>query len=155
MSHSGHGDMPTLTLQELVREVERDGGRGLYLRWSRGPKSDGVGTMRHRSRDALTGVPLPGLSASPLLIEPWWAGRSVTVWVARRVSDYQHLHRGQRSRPWLLEGQEVGRGPDNEPLVNCVKAIGWISEDSVAECERIINRAGGSDDWGPLDRGSS
>ena len=39
------------------------------------------------------GVPraLPGLSASPLAVEPWWGDRPLGLWIARRLYDYSHL----------------------------------------------------------------
>jgi hypothetical protein len=56
----------------------------LYVRWSRGPavdlSDDGSGAAS--SRDSLTGVPLPGLSANPLAVEPWWDGRCGCGWPA-------------------------------------------------------------------------
>ena len=52
--------MPTAeTLDELTELAQRHA--QLFVRWSRGPAADVTGT----SSDDLTGVPLPGLSASP------------------------------------------------------------------------------------------
>jgi hypothetical protein len=150
--------LPTIGLDDLVREVaEAPAGEGLYLRWSRGPGHDRVGQADQRSRDGLTGLELPGLSASPLRVEDWWGDRPLRLWVARRVSDYRHLRedRGPGVRPWLLRGEETGRGPDNEPLVVCTSALAWISLDAVRECNRIVDQASGADDWGPLARGDS
>jgi hypothetical protein len=87
--------MPTVDdLDDLTRLVSEAGDRdGLYVRWSAGPvvdlRQDDLG--RGVSRDALTGVPLPGLSANPLAVEPWWEGRPLRLWVARKLYDYQHL----------------------------------------------------------------
>jgi hypothetical protein len=150
--------LPTIGLDDLVREVaEAPAGEGLYLRWSRGPGHDRVGQADQRSRDGLTGLELPGLSGSPLRVEDWWGDRPLRLWVARRVSDYRHLRedRGPGVRPWLLRGEETGRGPDNEPLVVCTSALAWISLDAVRECNRIVDQASGADDWGPLARGDS
>ena len=82
-------DLPTVhDLDELAALVDRAGpGDELYLRWSKGPDADG----EQASRDALTGITLPGLSANPLRVEPWWGGRSLRLWVARRLYDYWHL----------------------------------------------------------------
>lgn len=55
------------SLCELARLV--DGEEELYVRWSEGPGADSNGP----SRDDLTGVELPGLSAPPLAPEPWRA----------------------------------------------------------------------------------
>jgi hypothetical protein len=139
--------MPTLdSLDELV---ERTGsGEGLFIRWSRGPQDDDDKT----SKDELTGVDLPGLSANPLRVEPWWHGRPMRTWIARRLYDYRHLagQRGPDVRPWLLEGREVGRGPDNEPLVECLRAIAWLSAELVDEATKEIDAQPA--DWGSLDR---
>ncbi|MFF5970675.1 DUF6098 family protein [Streptomyces sp. NPDC012769] len=123
--------------------------RGLYVRWSLGPDVDLAGT---RSRDGLTGVELPGLSANALDVEEWWGDRSLRTWAARRLYDYSHLPRVRdgRVRPWLLRGREAGRGPDNEPLVRDVRPLGWVAEEVIAQAEREIARQTGA--WGPLDR---
>ncbi len=134
------------TLEELAELVgDRD---DLYVRWSRGPDVDACRT----SRDELSGVPLPGLSASALGVEPWWEDRDRSVWVARRLYDYRHL-RERRSgpiRPWALEGRLCGRGPDNEPLVTDVRPVAWIDESLIREARERIEQLNG--DWGSLDR---
>ncbi len=153
---AGEG-LPTIgSLAELAELVDRHGsGDDLYIRWSQGPQVDldGTGDVQ-TSRDALTGVALPGLSASPLAVEPWWDDRSTRVWVARRLYDYRHLRelRGPGVRPWVLVGSETGRGPDNEPLVSCREPVAWIAEEALAECERTVLGLG-PHDWGPLNRG--
>ncbi len=137
-------------LAALADLVEReDRGAELYVRWSRGPDVD----AEQCSRDALTGVPLPGLSANPLRVEPWWGDRSVRLWVARRLYDYRHLRdlHGPGVRPWVLVGQPCGRGPDNEPLVRCRRPVAWISDAALGECEKAVEGQG-SAEWGPLDR---
>ncbi|MFJ6940760.1 DUF6098 family protein [Streptomyces sp. NPDC101132] len=135
------------SLDELVGLLAA--GRGLYVRWSMGPAVD-LPTVS--SRDDLTGVALPGLSASLLDAEPWWGDRPLRTWVARRLYDYAHLPRvrDRRVRPWLLRGTETGRGPDNEPLVRDVEPLGWIDERVIDEAVREVARHNG--DWGPLDR---
>lgn len=148
--------LPTIkSLTELAALVEQhgDGGR-LYVRWSKGPDVDLEGRGGDRgSRDGLTGVNLPGLSANPLAVEPWWGERSTRVWVARRLYDYRHLRelRGPGVRPWVLIGEAVGRGPDNEPLVTRTEPVAWIAEEALAECERTIDELA-PDEWGSLDR---
>lgn len=137
-------------LADLVSLVEdRAPARELYVRWSQGPDAD----SDRRSRDGLSGVHLPGLSANSLAIEPWWGDRPLRLWVARRLHDYRHLRerRGPGTRPWVLEGQEVGRGPDNEPLVKCHHPIGWITDDVLTECERLVDEHAATN-WGSLDR---
>ncbi|HWH02011.1 MAG TPA: DUF6098 family protein [Pilimelia sp.] len=150
------GQLRTIGLDELAAIVARERpAADLYVRWSRGPRADGVtgveGTAT--SRDSLTGVELPGLSANSLRVEPWWGDRSLRVWVARRLYDYRHLRelRGPGVRPWVLSGEQCGRGPDNEPLVICHRAIGWVSEEALRQCEDIIQEQE-SDEWGPLRR---
>ncbi|MFJ8085780.1 DUF6098 family protein [Streptomyces sp. NPDC096205] len=141
-------DLPTFTsLDELARLVT--GRSGLYVRWSRGPHVD---LSDVSSRDDLTGVKLPGLSASPLDVEDWWGERPVHVWVARRLYDYCHLPRVKDgpTRPWILHGAESSRGPDNEPLVTDVEPLGWIADQVISEATRVITEQPGS--WGPLDR---
>jgi hypothetical protein len=121
---------------------------GLYVRWSRGPEADAEGS----SCDDLTSVPMPGLSASPLAVEPWWGNRSPRLWTARRLHDYSHLKhdKGPGVRPWVLQGREVGRGPDNEPLVRCDRPVAWVAEEILAEAERVV--ADQNQDWGSLRR---
>jgi len=138
------------SLDELAELVERHA--ALYVRWSKGPAVD----ADHHSRDELTGVALPGLCANPLSVEPWWAGRPVRTWVARRLHDYNHLRadRGPGTRAWVLEGVERGRGPDNEPLVECTRPIAWVAEAVVDEAIAEVERASTAESWGPLQRGN-
>lgn len=90
------------SLDEIARLVGDH--RDLYVRWSLGPEADRTG----RSRDELTGIELPGLSASALAVEPWWGGRPLRLWVARRLYDYRHLaDRHQGARPWYSSGRNV------------------------------------------------
>ncbi len=141
-------DLPTVTsLDELTRLVTSR--RGLYVRWSLGPERDLPGTS---SKDDLTGLRLPGLSASSLDIEDWWGERPAHIWVARRLYDYCHLPhvKDARTRPWVLHGCEAARGPDNEPLVRDVEPLGWIADCVITRAGRIVNEQPG--DWGTLDR---
>ena len=103
------------------RERDRSGWGCRKRTTSRGPSADVTGT----SSDDLTGVPLPGLSASPFAVELWWGDRPLRLWIARRLHDYSHLEHEKRPgvRPWVLEGRELGRGPDNEPLVRCDRPV--------------------------------
>ena len=156
--NAGPGDVaiPTIaSLDELAALVESTPPeRELYVRWSRGPDADlADGQAEQSSRDSLTGVTLPGLSANPLRVEPWWGDRSRRLWVARRLYDYRHLRdqRGPGVRPWVLVGVECGRGPDNEPLVICHEPIAWVSEKALRECEEAIDEQH-SQEWGPLNR---
>lgn len=135
------------TLDEVAERVRRQ--NRLYVRWSLGPETD----LRDKSsRDELTGVSLPGLSANSLDVEPWWRDRPVRIWVARRLYDYCHLprHRGGGVRPWLLRGRENGRGPDNEPLVTHVEPLAWVDDAVIDEATGVIEEQPGP--WGPVER---
>jgi hypothetical protein len=140
-------EMPTVgTLDELTELARRAPGPVRPV--VGGPGADAAGT----SSDDLTGVPLPGLSVNPLAVEPWWEGRPLRLWIARRLYDYSHLkhEKGPGVRPWLLEGHEVGRGPDNEPLVRCGRPVAWIVPGIIEEAVRAIDEQNA--DWGPLRR---
>src|SRR5205823_2587812 len=136
------------SLDEFAEVV--DGHSDLYIRWSKGPDDDPP-----TSNDGLTGADLPGLSANPLSVEDWWEDRPVRMWMARRLHDYRHLQeeRGPGVRPWVLEGEEVGRGPDNEPLVKLIRPVAWVADEVVEEATRVVDEAN-DEDWGPLRRGS-
>ena len=146
--------MDTIEVLDRLAELVSSSDDDLYVRWSRGPQIDlaATGGPQH-SIDGLTGVALPGLSANPLRVEPWWGDRPVRLWVARRLYDYRHLReqRGPGVRPWVLSAQECGRGPDNEPLVVCRRPVAWIADAALAECEAEIAAQPGSH-WGPLNR---
>ncbi|MFB9317784.1 DUF6098 family protein [Cryptosporangium minutisporangium] len=149
--------LPTLPDLDAVVELLVTHPDDLYVRWSLGPDVDVCdGEQGGTSRDSLTGVRLPGLSANPLAVEPWWEGRTLRLWVARRLYDYRHLRnlRGEGTRPWVMHGEVCGRGPDNEPLVRCLGPVAWISDQALTESERLVE-AEGSVEWGPLDRRSS
>lgn len=129
------GALPTVrSLAELADLV--GGRRDLFVRWSRGPRSDGQG-----STDDITGAPLPGLCAVPLALEPWWGDRPLDAWVGRRLRDYEHLAEipAPGTRPWVLEGEEVGRGPDNVPLVACLRPLAWVGEEALTEADVLVN----------------
>jgi hypothetical protein len=140
------------SLDELAELLDGwTGERGLYVRWTDDVERDietGV------SRDELTGIELPGLSANSLHVEQWWDGRPMATWVARRLYDYRHLHdtRSAETKPWVLAGVEIGRGPDNEPLIGECTAVAEIAlsviRDATAEVQRL-----GDDDWGSMRRG--
>ncbi|MFB7597771.1 DUF6098 family protein [Streptomyces sp. NPDC056160] len=145
---SAPNDLPVVrSLSGLAALVERHS--GLYVRWSRGPATDLGATS---STDELTGVRMPGLSANPLDVEDWWQGRSVELWVARRLHDYAHLphDKGPGVRPWALEGRETGRGPDNEPLVVDVRPLCWIDGQVIDAARVEVSRQAAR--WGTLRR---
>jgi hypothetical protein len=137
------------SLDELVELMQRSPQRELYVRWTRDPQAD---LDSGSSRDKLTGVPLPGLSANSLAVEPWWEPRERRTWVARRLYDYRHLAelRGPDTRPWIFDGTEVGRGPDNEPLVSDCSLVAEVSMDVLDEAVQTIDAL--PSDWGSLRR---
>ncbi|MGK5682638.1 DUF6098 family protein [Actinoplanes sp. URMC 104] len=146
-------DLPTIeTLDDLTRLVTQPPpGEELYVRWSQGPAVDVPGRCGGSSRDTLTGIALPGLSANPLAVEAWWGDRSPRLWAARRLYDYRHLHK-PGVRPWVLAGVARGRGPDNEPLVRCLRPVAWIAGGALDEAEALVE-AQPAEAWGPLARG--
>ncbi len=142
-------DVPVITsLSELAALLGRR--RGLFIRWARNWDND---EDQGCSRDALTGAPLPGLSANPLDVESWWADRPIELWAARRLYDYSHIRRkrGPDIKAWVLAGREVGRGPDNEPLIECADVIGIVGDAVLKEADELV-QAHDSGVWGPLDR---
>lgn len=141
-------ELPVLrTLDEVADLVRRT--PCLFVRWSHGPDAD---RELSESRDALTGIPMSGLSANPLDVEPWWEDRPVELWVARRLYDYSHLPRdkGEGVRPWILRGRVQGRGPDNEPLVGEVEPVGWIDDQVINDAVSAVVEQTGP--WGPMRR---
>lgn len=112
--------MPTLErLEELAGLLES--GIALYLRYSPGPVAD----TTNLSTDHESGLVMPGLSANPLRVPRWWT-LPPEDWLARRICQYlREIHQG--SRPWVLTGKVVDFGPDNEPLLDEVEPIAWLS----------------------------
>lgn len=138
------------SLDDLVALVQEFGDEErLFIRWSPDVDAD----LRHEvSRDELSGVDLPGLSANGLAVESWWGRRPLRVWIARKLYDYRHLPRvhGEGTRPWLLTGVESGRGPDNEPLVTRCRVIAEVLPAVIDEAGRLVDELPG--DWGTLNR---
>jgi hypothetical protein len=137
------------SLDELAALAERHRGAELFVRWSPDIDRDvATGT----SRDELTGIELPGLSANSLHVEQWWDGRPLRAWLARRLYDYRHLERrrGPGTRPWVVCGIECGRGPDNEPLIRDCSVLAEIGREILDEVESEIDSLG--EKWGSLDR---
>lgn len=124
--------------------------RELYVRWSDDIERD---VRTEESRDELTGIELPGLSVNCLHVEPWWDGRPLSTWVARRLYDYRHLpeQRGPATRPWVVAGVETGRGPDNEPLITRCTPIAEVALSVIADAEAEVRRLG--ENWGSMRRG--
>jgi hypothetical protein len=88
-------------------------GLDVHVRYSAGPEAD----SKAASKDYESGLELPGLATLALEPPAWWT-RPVADWLARQICKYGHLAEQDSERyPWLLTGREVGRGPDNEPLL--------------------------------------
>lgn len=124
-------DLPTLgSLEELCRVVGED----VYVRFSKGPEDDDGST----SRDYESGLDLPGLSVNPLCPESWWT-RPLEEYLARQICNYAHIkdESDDERRAWLLRGETVSRGPDNEPLVRTFTPVAWLSDDLIREAKRL------------------
>lgn len=124
-------DVPHLaTLEELARLV-REHPRAC-VRFSQGPDAD----REESSRDSESGLDLPGLSVNPLHPEAWWT-RPVEDWLARQLCQYAHLGDQDDDRiAWVLEGDEVARGPDCEPLLADVRPLAVVSDPLLKEARR-------------------
>ncbi|VXA99260.1 conserved hypothetical protein [Microbacterium sp. 8M] len=131
-----HSDLPVYgRLREVVCLVESV--EPLYVRYSEDPRGDVGGT----SIDGESGLPLPGLSASPLTPESWWT-RPVEQWAARQLMKYRHLeHEGDGRVAWILTGSEVGRGPDAEPLLADVIPVAVLAESVLDEADELYSAA--------------
>jgi hypothetical protein len=138
------------SLADLVDLVENwPGEPALYVRWTQDVERD---VRTGMSRDELTGIELPGLSANGLAVEAWWGDRPLRAWLARPLFDYRHLleQRGPGTRPWVVAGTETGRGPDNEPLIHPHSVVARVEMGVLGEVEAEV--AGLGDDWGTLSR---
>ncbi|WP_454050432.1 DUF6098 family protein [Cellulomonas sp. Marseille-Q8402] len=119
-------------LDELVELLDVTG--PAYVRFSAGPDAD----ARRPSVDGESGAVLPGWSVNRLQPEPWW-DRPARVWVARRLCQYAHLA-DEVTFAWVLTGVEVGRGPDNEPLVDQVVPVARLTPRLLAEAVEEYHR---------------
>ncbi|WP_237739309.1 DUF6098 family protein [Microbacterium yannicii] len=114
-------DTSVRTLEELAGLVSELG--VAYVRYSEGPERDD-----RPSIDTESGLELPGLSVNPLHAERWW-DRPFEDWLARQVCQYNELQAKNPARfPWVLRGEEVGRGPDCEPLLRDVVPVARIDD---------------------------
>lgn len=137
--------MPLIcSLDELVELAATH--PALYLRWSGGPDADADANAAHCSDGdgGATRTRGTGVVVNPLAVEPSWGDRPLRAWLVRRLHDRRHLgERTRDARPWLLEGDEVGRGPDGEAAVACRRPIAWVARDVIdAALEEAEAQAG-------------
>jgi hypothetical protein len=122
--------MPTI---KSLEELEQVVGPDRYLRVSLGPDDDAGAT----SRDYESGLELPGLSVNPLAPSAWWT-RPLHEWLARQMCNYVHLADDAPDRhAWVLKGEVVARGPDNEPIVENFEPIAWIADEVLDEAKAL------------------
>lgn len=123
--------MPVIeSLQQLCDLVADD----VFVRYSKGPEDDRGAT----SRDYESGLDLPGLSVNPLRPEAWWT-RPIEEYLARQICNYAHIQdeADDDRRAWVLAGEVVARGPDNEPVVADFKPLAWLSDAVIDEAKQL------------------
>lgn len=121
-------ELDTLKILETLISAEA----GVYVRYSEGYDNDSA----CGSVDTESGLELPGLAVNPLSPEAWWT-RPLADWLARQLCQYKHLQEKNPNRfAWILRGDEVGRGPDCEPLLANVDPIARLSPKLLGEAER-------------------
>ena len=125
--------MPTIDdIDELVELAA--GSPAVYLRHSQGPVAD---EREGTSVDYEAGVRLPGWAVTTVRPE-WWWNRPARDWVARRVCKYLDLRGSDGdTRPWLLTGSVVGRGPDHEPLAVGIEPVAWLGRRLLEQAQDI------------------
>lgn len=124
----------TIPQLESLAELEDLVGPDVFIRFSLGPDAD----RGQCSRDYESGLILPGLSVNPLQPEKWWT-RPLVEWLARQLCNYVHLQdeADDERRPWVLEGDVVSRGPDNEPVVGVFRPLAWLSDALIDEAKAL------------------
>ena len=125
-------DVPVVdSLHELCDLVDDDA----FVRFSKGPQDD----RGANSRDYESGLELPGLSVNPLKPEQWWT-RPLEEYLARQICNYAHIKEesDDERRAWILTGDVVSRGPDNEPLVGRnFTPVAMLSDAVIEEAQRL------------------
>jgi hypothetical protein len=129
------GAFKVKTLGELVALVDER--PRLFARFSKGPDHDRTST----SRDHESGLQLPGLSVVPLAPARWWT-RPLREWIARQLCKYAHLRTEAPDdrHAWVLTGEIVARGPDNEPLLSPWTPVAMVEDDVVEEARRVYEQ---------------
>lgn len=120
--------------EELIDLVEQST-VPLYIRWARvAPTRD----IRLRaSRNHATGRLEAGLSVERITPPADWP-YPLRGYVAQQLTSYSSLG----GRPYLLTGEEVGRGADNEPLLGDRRLVATIAEAVIAEARRLDPKTG-------------
>lgn len=126
--------MKMKTFEELVDLIEQSS-VPLYIRWSRvAPTRD----IRLRaSRNHATGRPEAGLSVERISPPTDWP-YPLRAYVAQQLMSYA----GLGGRPYLLTGEEVGRGADGEPLLGDRRLVATIAEAVIVEARRLDPKTG-------------
>ncbi len=126
--------VPTLPTVAAVTHVVATARAPLHLRVGHVDDDD----LGAPSTDHESGLVLPGLSVNPLSAPPWWTDRPLEWWVARQICTYAHLLDADPSRSCtVVTGTEVGRGPDNEPLLTEVRLLAVLHPAAVEEARRL------------------
>jgi hypothetical protein len=124
-------ELPVLNALDDVVSLVAGATRPTYVRFSSHPPDDQLDV----SIDHESGLVLPGVAVNPMSAPAWWTGRPLEDWIRRQIRTYAHLRSTDSSRVcWLLTGREIGRGPDNEPLLADVVPLATISDSVVAAC---------------------
>jgi hypothetical protein len=103
----------------------------LFVRYSSVIESGDAKSYNHQ-----TGQVEAGLSVNNATVE--FAPNS-EIWIAKQLVEYRYLTMGQpESKCWILTGDIVGRGSDNEPLVQNVQPVAIIGESVLDEARALI-----------------
>jgi hypothetical protein len=110
------------TLSDLMVRAQTE---TLYVRW----ETDGTkGIQRGYSVNHVSGAREAGLSANSLMTDG-------LEWLAVSVLEYRGVC---GLDGWIVGGEEIGRGSDNEPILANVRVVAPVTEAMVAEAEAIV-----------------
>ena len=131
--------MDHTTIEELrvvtsLAELEELIAPNVFVRFSKGPAAD----RGRRSTDYESGLDLQGLAVNPLQPESWWT-RPLQEWLARQLCQYMHLREEADDErvPWVLSGEIVSRGPDNEPLIGTFHPLAVVADPALREAKKV------------------
>jgi len=128
------------TISELRKAIIEWAAQGItpYVRYSLGPAAD----KSERSRNHQTGEYEAGLAADNLLNPDgiWPAGDE--RYLRMQVASYASLLRTgiEGTYGWVLTGDLVGHGSDNEPLLRNITPLARLSDEMAEEVIRYGNR---------------